>query len=106
MNRSGYFRPRIIFSAGLNPRLYAYCEIFKDFYPNEEGTIQKKIMDGLANGKLTIIKKDEQGNLIYSASSTSHIFEILMRTAFGLMPIGIMIAIGYYMYNEIKNADK
>ena len=27
-------------------------------------TVQKKIMDGLANGKLTVIKKDEEGNFL------------------------------------------
>lgn len=27
-------------------------------------TVQKKVMDGLANGKLTVIKKDEQGNFL------------------------------------------
>jgi hypothetical protein len=31
----------IIFSAGMNPRLYSYCESFEDFFPNKKG-IQKK----------------------------------------------------------------
>lgn len=34
----------IIFSAGYNPRLYAYVEQFADFYPNEIGYIRKKIV--------------------------------------------------------------
>lgn len=34
----------IVFSAGYNPRLYAYVEQFADFFPNEDGTIRKKIV--------------------------------------------------------------
>lgn len=34
----------IIFSAGMNPRLYAYLEQFADFYPNENGELKKKII--------------------------------------------------------------
>ena len=34
----------IIFSAGMNPRLYAYCESFKDFFPDECGFVKKKII--------------------------------------------------------------
>ncbi len=33
----------IIFSAGMNPRLYSYCETFKDFFPDETGYLKKKI---------------------------------------------------------------
>jgi hypothetical protein len=33
----------IIFSAGLNPRLFSYCTTFEDFYPDKEGQIKKKI---------------------------------------------------------------
>ncbi len=33
----------IVFSAGMNPRLYSYIENFEDFYPNENGFIKKKI---------------------------------------------------------------
>ncbi len=33
----------IIFSAGMNPRLYSYLENFKDFFPNRSGEIKKKI---------------------------------------------------------------
>ncbi len=34
----------IILSAGMNPRLYGYIEQFKDFYPDENGEIKKKIV--------------------------------------------------------------
>ncbi|MBK7762576.1 MAG: hypothetical protein IPI46_04295 [Bacteroidetes bacterium] len=34
----------VVFSAGLNPRLFAYCENFDDFYPDENGYIKKKII--------------------------------------------------------------
>jgi hypothetical protein len=29
----------IVFSAGLNPRLFGYCETFSDFFPNRDGKI-------------------------------------------------------------------
>lgn len=34
----------IIFSAGMNPRLYSYLEEFEDFYPDINGEIKKKIV--------------------------------------------------------------
>lgn len=34
----------IIFSAGMNPKLFSYCEQFDDFFPNERGEIKKKII--------------------------------------------------------------
>lgn len=34
----------LIFSAGMNPRLYTYCESFPDFYPDRNGHIKKKIV--------------------------------------------------------------
>jgi hypothetical protein len=34
----------IVFSAGLNPRLYSYCETFPDFFPDEDGHLKKKIV--------------------------------------------------------------
>ncbi|HLG35313.1 MAG TPA: hypothetical protein VI757_10565 [Bacteroidia bacterium] len=33
----------VIFSAGMNPRLYSYCENFRDFFPDENGISKKKI---------------------------------------------------------------
>lgn len=34
----------VIFSAGLNPRLYSYCETFLDFFPDSDGQLKKKII--------------------------------------------------------------
>jgi hypothetical protein len=34
----------VIFSAGMNPRLYSYMESFNDFYPDENGEFKKKIV--------------------------------------------------------------
>ncbi len=34
----------IIFSAGMNPRLFGYLEKFEDFYPDQNGKIKKKIV--------------------------------------------------------------
>jgi hypothetical protein len=34
----------LILSAGMNPRLYAYMSQFNDFYPNEDGQFNKKII--------------------------------------------------------------
>jgi hypothetical protein len=33
----------IVFSAGLNPQLYSYVTNFKDFFPNDDGHMKKKI---------------------------------------------------------------
>lgn len=33
----------VVFSAGLNPRLYAYCESFGDFFPDDQDHLRKKI---------------------------------------------------------------
>lgn len=33
----------VVFSAGLNPRLYTYCEEFPDFFPDAAGRLRKKI---------------------------------------------------------------
>lgn len=34
----------LVLSAGMSPRLYSYIENFKDFFPDEEGRIKKKII--------------------------------------------------------------
>lgn len=34
----------LVLSAGMNPRLFTYMESFKDFYPNKDGKIKKKIV--------------------------------------------------------------
>lgn len=46
----------IIFSAGLNPRLFAYCETFSDFYPNSEGVINKKIILKVSDYRSALIQ--------------------------------------------------
>jgi hypothetical protein len=33
----------VVFSAGLNPRLYTYCESFGDFFPDAGGQLRKRI---------------------------------------------------------------
>lgn len=34
----------IVFSAGMNPRLYSYTESFPDFFPDQQGQLRKKIV--------------------------------------------------------------
>lgn len=34
----------LVFSAGMNPRLFGYLETFNDFYPDQTGQIKKKII--------------------------------------------------------------
>ena len=34
----------VILSAGMNPRLYGYLENFKDFFPDENGRLRKKVI--------------------------------------------------------------
>ncbi len=34
----------VVFSAGMNPRLFSYFENFKDFYPDSQGLLKKKII--------------------------------------------------------------
>lgn len=46
----------IVFSAGLNPRLFTYCENFKDFYPNADGFIKKKIILKVSDYRSAIIQ--------------------------------------------------
>ncbi|MEW5894326.1 MAG: hypothetical protein AB1650_00970 [Candidatus Omnitrophota bacterium] len=47
-NLRGYaqstLRSAIVFSAGLNQRLYSYLENFKDFYANSSGDIKKRVV--------------------------------------------------------------
>lgn len=46
----------IVFSAGFNRRLYAYCEAFKDFYPDEEGYVKKGIILKVSDFRSTQIQ--------------------------------------------------
>jgi hypothetical protein len=52
-------RSSVVFSAGYNPRLYAYTAQFPDFFPDEDGALTKKIIlkvsdyrSALVQGKL------------------------------------------------------
>lgn len=46
----------IVFSAGLNPRLFAYLENFKDFFPDTEGYIKKKIILKVSDYRSALIQ--------------------------------------------------
>ncbi|MCF6214409.1 MAG: hypothetical protein L3J45_10350 [Flavobacteriaceae bacterium] len=46
----------VIFSAGMNPRLYAYIEEFNDFYPDEKGAIKKKIILKVSDFRSALIQ--------------------------------------------------
>ena len=49
-------RSSIIFSAGMNPRLYSYLERFEDFYPDESGQFQKKIVLKVSDYRSALIQ--------------------------------------------------
>ena len=46
----------IIFSAGMNPRLYGYIANFKDFFPDVNGKIKKKIVLKVSDYRSAIIQ--------------------------------------------------
>lgn len=46
----------IIFSAGMNPRLFAYLEKFPDFFPDERGNIKKKIVLKVSDYRSALIQ--------------------------------------------------
>lgn len=46
----------VVFSAGMNPRLYSYLEQFEDFYPNEKGEIKKKIILKVSDYRSALIQ--------------------------------------------------
>ncbi len=46
----------IIFSAGLNPRLFAYCESFSDFFPDANGYLKKKIILKVSDFRSALIQ--------------------------------------------------
>lgn len=46
----------VILSAGMNPRLYAYMSQFDDFYPNEQGLFNKKIILKVSDYRSAIIQ--------------------------------------------------
>jgi len=46
----------VVFSAGLNPRLYSYCEKFDDFFPDERGILKKKIILKVSDYRSALIQ--------------------------------------------------
>ncbi len=46
----------VIFSAGMNPRLYSYCEEFADFFPSETGLPKKKIILKVSDYRSALIQ--------------------------------------------------
>ena len=50
----------VVLSAGMNPRLYSYFESFKDFYPDENGYLKKKIILKVSDFRSAMI----QGNFL------------------------------------------
>lgn len=50
----------VVLSAGMNPRLYSYFENFKDFYPDENGKLKKKIILKVSDFRSAMI----QGNFM------------------------------------------
>lgn len=50
----------VVFSAGMNPRLYSYMETFDAFYPNTNGQFQKKIILKVSDFRSAMI----QGNFL------------------------------------------
>jgi hypothetical protein len=46
----------IVFSAGYNPRLYAYIEKFEDFFPDKNGYLKKKIILKVSDFRSALIQ--------------------------------------------------
>jgi hypothetical protein len=46
----------LVLSAGMNPRLYSYLEEFKDFYPDENGNLKKKITIKVSDYRSSLIQ--------------------------------------------------
>jgi hypothetical protein len=46
----------VVFSAGLNPRLYSYCEAFDDFFPSEDNMPKKKIILKVSDYRSALIQ--------------------------------------------------
>ena len=49
-------RSAIIFSAGLNPRLFSYCSTFDDFFPDQQGILRKKIILKVSDYRSAVIQ--------------------------------------------------
>lgn len=46
----------VVFSAGMNPRLYSYCETFDDFLPDILGNLKKKIILKVSDYRSALIQ--------------------------------------------------
>ncbi len=46
----------IIFSAGMNPRLFSYCEQFDDFFPDSTGQLKKEIVLKVSDYRSALIQ--------------------------------------------------
>jgi hypothetical protein len=46
----------VIFSAGMNPALYAYAEQFEDFFPDNTGTVKKRIILKVSDYRSALIQ--------------------------------------------------
>ncbi len=46
----------MVFSAGMNPRLFSYIEQFDDFFPDKEGNIKKKIVLKVSDYRSALIQ--------------------------------------------------
>ncbi|MBT5855387.1 hypothetical protein HOH87_01970 [bacterium] len=46
----------IVFSAGFNRRLYAYCEQFDDFFPDENGVVNKWVIMKVSDYRSSVIQ--------------------------------------------------
>ncbi len=46
----------VVFSAGLNPRLYAFLEQYPDFYPDHKGKLKKKIILKVSDYRSALIQ--------------------------------------------------
>ena len=49
-------RSAVVFSAGLNPRLYSYLSEFDDFYPDDKGELRKKIILKVSDFRSALIQ--------------------------------------------------
>jgi len=46
----------VVLSAGMNPKLYSYLEKFRDFYPDENGALRKKVTLKVSNYRSALIQ--------------------------------------------------
>ncbi|WP_019671037.1 hypothetical protein [Eudoraea adriatica] len=53
---NSFLNSSLVLSAGMNPRLYTYLEQFEDFYPDENGTIKKKIVLKVSDYRSALIQ--------------------------------------------------